>query len=136
VTISASTINISAVCHQNTVLYLSLIYRHANFCITFSVTHSSTWLFVHVSGSYMLHYCLMYKISCYTYYNVKLKLYSIMYTLSNKNQAALKFIKAVLLPTSATLAIIIRVVCSCLIFVHSWHFSTFHSLQSSMPDIY
>jgi hypothetical protein len=38
-------------------------------------------------------------------------------TLSNKNQGALKFVKAASVRTSATVAIINRVVCSCAIFV-------------------
>jgi hypothetical protein len=59
-----------------------------------------------------------------------------MYTLSNKNQAALKFIKTVFLITSATVAIIICIVCSSAMFVHSWSFCVFHLLQSFVLDVY
>ena len=55
-----------------------------------------------------------------------------MYTLSNKHQAVLKFVNATFLPTSPTAVILIRVVFSCAIFVHSWCLSVFHSLQTAI----
>jgi hypothetical protein len=59
-----------------------------------------------------------------------------LYTLSSKNQAALKFVKTAFLTMSATAAIIIWVICNCAIFVHSWRFCVFHSLWSFMTDVY
>ena len=46
----------------------------------------------------------------------------LLYTQSNKNQAAWNLGTCELAVTSPTAAIMIWVVCSCAIFVHSWHF--------------
>jgi len=59
-----------------------------------------------------------------------------LYPLFNKNQAAWNFLSPELEVTWRTVAIIIRVVFSFPIFVNSWHFSVFHSLQSITPCIY
>jgi hypothetical protein len=58
------------------------------------------------------------------------------YPLFNKNQAAWNFLSPELEVTWRTVAIIIQVVFSFPIFVNSWRFSVFHSLQSITPRIY
>jgi len=59
-----------------------------------------------------------------------------LYTLFNKNQAAWYFVRPAQAVTWRTVAIIIRVVFNFPIFVNSWRFSVFQSLQSITPRIY